>query len=216
MFKLWPDGKKLPKFQYVLQSYDCATSDKTKNDPTACTVWGVFKPSEDQPTSVMLIDCWSENMQYPDLRPRVAEEYGSIYGDEDEWGNGKKVDMILVEDKSAGISLIQDLQRAGLPVRSYNPGKTDKMGRLNIVSPLIARGRVYLPESSKQAGCVRDWADEFVNQVCAFPEVRHDDYVDSMTQALRLLRDMGFLNIDPVQTDDYDDEKPRRVNPYAI
>jgi predicted phage terminase large subunit-like protein len=216
MFKLWPDGKKLPKFQYVLQSYDCATSDKTKNDPTACTVWGVFKPSEDQPTSVMLIDCWSENMQYPDLRPRVVEEYGSIYGDEDEWGHGKKVDMILVEDKSAGISLIQDLQRAGLPVRSYNPGKTDKMGRLNIVSPLIARGRVYLPESSKQAGCVRDWADEFVNQVCAFPEVRHDDYVDSMTQALRLLRDMGFLNIDPVQTDDYDDEKPRRVNPYAI
>jgi hypothetical protein len=40
-----------------------------------------------------------------------------------------------------------------------------------------------------------------------------------MTQALRLLRDMNFLNIDPdpVDMDIYIDEtKPRRVNPYAL
>ena len=169
--------------------------------------------------SVMLIDCWTEYLQYPDLRPRVIEEFGSIYGDENEFGVGKKVDMILIEDKSAGISLIQDLQRAGLPVRSYNPGQADKMMRLNIISPIIQRGRVYLPESTVNAGHARDWVDPLINQICAFPEVRHDDLVDSTTQALRILRDLGFLVIDYIvdNSDDYvDDTQPRRVNPYAI
>jgi phage terminase large subunit-like protein len=57
-FRLWENDKPLPRFEYVIQSYDCATSDKTKNDPTACTVWGIFKPNADKPMSVMLIDCW--------------------------------------------------------------------------------------------------------------------------------------------------------------
>jgi predicted phage terminase large subunit-like protein len=218
MFRLWKANKPLPQFQYVVQSYDCATSDKTANDPTACTVWGVFKP-EDRPMSVMLIDCWSEHMQYPDLRPRVLEEATEIYGDPDEFGSGKKVDLILIEDKSAGISLIQDLQRSGLNVRGYNPGRADKMMRLNIVSSIIAKGLVYLPESDTHENRVKTWIEPFVNQVCAFPEVRNDDYVDSMTQALRIMRDMGFLTVDYIRDDseDYVDEsKPKRVNPYAV
>ena len=127
--------------------------------------------------------------------------------------------MLFRSDKSAGISLIQDLQRAGLPVRSYNPGRADKMQRLNIVSPVIQKGRVYVPESMKKAGYPRDWAETLVSQLCAFPEVRHDDLVDSTTQALRMLRDMGFINIDPVydSSDQFaDDQRPKRVNPYAI
>jgi len=219
MFRLWKSDKPLPQFQFVLQSYDCATSDKTVNDPTACVVLGVFKPSPDKPMSVMLVDCWSERMQYPDLRPRVIDEATTIYGDPDEFGNGKKVDQILIEDKSAGISLIQDLQRAGLNVRAYNPGRADKTARLNIVSPIIAKGLMYLPESGINENQVRDWVEPFLNQVCAFPEVRNDDYVDALTQGLRLLRDMGFLTVDSIvdNSDMYVDEtRPRRVNPYAV
>ena len=218
-FQLWPADKPLPRFEYVVQSYDCATSEKTHNDPTACTVWGVFKPSDDKPMSVMLVDCWTEYLQYPELRPRVLDEYSSIYGDENEFGHGKKVDMVLIEDKSAGISLIQDLQRAGLPARAYNPGGADKLMRLNIVAPIIQKGRVYLPESTKKAGCARSWCEPLINQLCSFPDVRHDDLVDSTSQALRILRDIGFLVIDyvPDNSDLYvDDTKPRRVNPYAV
>lgn len=169
--------------------------------------------------SVMLIDCWTEHMQYPELRPKVIEEYSSVYGDENEFGNGKKVDLILIEDKSAGISLIQDLQRAGLPVRNYNPGRADKTMRLNLVSPIIARGRVYLPESSTKPSTPRSWVEPFLNQVCSFPDARHDDLVDALSQALRVMRDMGMISIDPVldyDDDDYADEtRQRRVNPYA-
>ena len=218
-FKLWPSDRPLPQFQYVVQSYDCATSDKTVNDPTACVVLGIFKPSPDKPMSAMVIDCWTEHLQYPDLRPRVVEEYSSIYGDDDEWGNGKKVDLVLIEDKSAGIALIQDLQRAGLPVRAYNPGQADKTTRLNIVSPIIARGLVYLPESESKPKTHRSWCDPLVNQLCAFPEVRHDDLVDATSQALRYLRDAGFITTDyiPDDSDMYVDEtQPRRVNPYSI
>jgi len=216
-FKLWPAGRAFPKFEYIVQSYDCATSEKAINDPTASSTWGVFKP-QDGPMSVMLIDCWNERMQYPDLRPKVIEEYDTIFGEGKE---KKRVDLILIEDKSAGISLIQDLQRAHLPVRGYNPGKADKVQRLNIVSNIIARGRVWIPESDRRKGYVKDWAEGFVSQMCAFPETTHDDYVDTCTQALRFLRDAGWLDIDPPPADDYDEEdyvdsgKTRRENPYA-
>ena len=217
-FKLWPHDKPLPRFQYVVQSYDCATSDKTKNDPTACVVFGVFKPNDDKPMSAMVIDCWEEHLQYPDLRPKVIDEATSIYGDDNEFGSGKKVDMILIEDKSAGISLVQDLQRGGLPVRSYNPGSADKMMRLNLVAPIIQRGRIYIPESTTVPGAPRSWVEPLLNQLCAFPEVRHDDLVDATSQALRLLRDLGFLNIDPVYNpdDSYDEDRRPRINPYAL
>ncbi len=217
MFKLWPDGKAFPKFEYIVQSYDCATSEKTQNDPTACTTWGVFKPL-DGPMSAMLIDCWQERMQYPDLRPKVIDEYETIFGEGKE---KKRVDLILIEDKSAGISLIQDLQRAHLPVRAYNPGKADKLQRLNIVSNIISRGRVWIPESSQRKGYVRDWAEGFVSQICSFPETTHDDFVDSATQALRFLRDAGWLEVDPPPRDDWDEEdyadtgRQRRTNPYS-
>jgi predicted phage terminase large subunit-like protein len=218
MFKLWPNGREFPKFEYIIQSYDCAYTEKTVNDPTACITFGMFKPL-DGPMSVMVIDAWQDRLQYPDLRPKVIDEYDTIFGEGKE---KKRVDLILVEDKSAGISLIQDLQRAHLPVRAYNPGRADKMQRLNIVSNIIARGRVWIPESGVRKGYVRDWAEGFVSQICSFPEATHDDYVDACTQALRYLRDAGWLEIDAPPRDDYDEEDlidsgmmTTRVNPYA-
>lgn len=219
MFKLWPVDKPFPRFEYIIQSYDCAYTKETHNDPTACITFGVFKPL-DSPMAVMVIDCWQDRLQYPDLRPKVIEEFENVYG---EGKDRKRVDLILVEDKSAGISLIQDLQRAHLPVRSYNPGKADKMQRLNIVSNIIARGRVWIPESSTRPGFVRDWAEGMVSQLCSFPETTHDDFVDCTSQGLRFLRDSGWIEIDPPPRDPYDDDDyadssagKKRVNPYAI
>lgn len=218
-FKLWPHDKPLPKFEFILQSYDCATSDKTINDPTACITFGVFKPL-DGPMAAMLVDCWQDRLQYPDLRPKVIDEYKNVYGtDEGKPIGGKKVDLILIEDKSAGISLIQDLQRAYLPVQAYNPGRADKTQRLSIISPIIKSGRVWVPESSNRRGYVRDWAEGCISQICAFPDTVHDDFCDAAAQGLRYLRDGGWLDIDPLpqyDDDDYLDEtRKSRGNPYA-
>lgn len=217
MFKLWPNGRPLPKLEYVLVSLDCAFSEKQHNDPTACTVWGVFKPT-DGPMSVLLLEAWAEHLSFPDLKPKVLDEYRVSYG---EGRDAKKPDLILVEDKAAGISLIQELQKAQLPVRGYNPGRADKMQRLQIAAAPIAAGRVWLPESGVREGYVRDWAEGFLSQICSFPDSTHDDYVDSATQAIRWLKDMGWLDIDPVPRYDDDDDyfvdvQQTRVNPYAI
>ena len=199
MFKLWPAGRAFPKFEYILQSYDVATSEKAQNDPTACMTFGCFKP-QDGPMAAMVIDCWQERMMYPDLRPKVIEEFETIFG---EGKDRKRVDLLLIEDKSAGISLIQDLQRAHLPVRAYNPGRADKMQRLNIVSNIIARGRVWIPESDRRKGYVKDWAEGFVSQICSFPETTHDDLVDACVDSLTQVQMLvGTKAIKDVQVGD--------------
>lgn len=212
-FKLWDADRPLPEFMYVLQSYDCAYTEKTINDPTACSVWGIFRPNEDKPLCAMLIDCWEDFLSYPDLKPKIMEEYESLYGEP-----GKRVDLVLVEDKASGISILQDLQRAGIPCRAYNPGRADKVQRLHLVANIIAHGRCYIPESTVHKGQPRDWAEPLVSQICSFPEAERDDLTDTVSQALRLLRDMSFLQIDPVAPDteyvDYE-YREQRGNPYA-
>jgi predicted phage terminase large subunit-like protein len=174
---------------------------------------------------VMVIDCWQEKLQYPDLRPKIIDEFESVYGEGKE---KKRVDLLLVEDKAAGISLIQDLQRAHLPVIGYNPGKADKTQRLSIVSNIIRAGRVWVPESSQRKGFVRDWAEGMVSQICSFPDgTVHDEFVDCISQGLRYLRDAGWISIDAPPRDDYDDDDiydadefnkraQGKVNPYAV
>ena len=216
-FKLWPARKPLPRFEFIIQSYDCAFTEKTYNDPTASITFGVFKP-EDAPMSVLIIDCWEDRLQYPDLKPKVIEEYEPIFG---EGEHAKRVDLVLVEDKASGIVLIQDLQRAHVPVRAYNPGHADNVQRLNVVSNIIRAGRVYIPESLARAGQVRDWAETMLTQVCSFPEATRDDYVDALSQALRYLRDAGWIRIDfptkqEIEDEDYADAGQERVNPYSI
>jgi predicted phage terminase large subunit-like protein len=219
-FKLWPADKPLPKLEYILQSYDCAFTDKAQNDPTACITFGVFKP-QDGPMAALVIDAWQDRLQYPDLKPKVLDEYETVYG---EGKDARRVDLVLVEDKAAGISLIQDLQRAHVFVRSYNPGRADKTQRLNIIANIIKAGRVWIPESSSRSGYVRDWAEGMVSQLCSFPETTHDDFCDAMSQALRYLRDAGWLNIDPPPEDNYDEEDiidagwehKRRENQYSV
>jgi predicted phage terminase large subunit-like protein len=169
--------------------------------------------------SAMVIDCWQEHLQYPDLRPKVIDEYATVYG---EGKDAKRVDLILIEDKSAGISLIQDLRRGHLPVVPYNPGRADKVQRLNIVSNIIARGRVWIPESDIRKGYVKTWAEGFVSQICSFPDAKHDDFVDACTQALRYLRDGGWIDIDGAPPEAYDEDDyadsqrgKAKGNPYA-
>ena len=220
-FRLWPSHKSFPKLEFILQSYDCATSEKTYNDPSGCITLGVFKPL-DGGMSVMVLDCWNEHLQYPDLRPKVIHEYETVYG---EGKDRKLVDLVLVEDKSAGISLIQDLQRAHVPVHAYNPGRADKVQRLSIVANIIKAGRVWVPESGKRAGFVRDWAEGMVSQICSFPDgTVHDEYVDCISQGLRYLRDAGWISIDAPPREDLDQEDITdaeifnmrgRENPYS-
>ena len=100
-FKLWPASKAFPRFEYVILSLDTAFTKETQNDPTAATVWGVFDDRGSM--AVMMLDAWDERIEFPALRQRVMLEYESRYGI-----NEKKVDIVLIEEKGSGISLIQE------------------------------------------------------------------------------------------------------------
>ena len=60
-FKLWPAKMPSPNLEYVIASYDPATSERTVNDPTACTVWGVFEHM-DVGTALILLDAWDDHL----------------------------------------------------------------------------------------------------------------------------------------------------------
>ena len=216
-FQLWPASRPLPAFDYVLQSYDTAYSEKTTGDPSACTVWGVFT-QPDGKRCCLLLDTWAEHLSYPDLRERVIRDWGEHYASDTKTNRrGRRADNILVEEKSSGISLLQDLRLAGVPAIAYNPGRSDKVAKVHQATPMLETGCFYLLESNKTPGNPVTWAQEFISQCEKFPNAAHDDMVDTWSQATIWLRDNGWLDLQVFEDDEpEDDVRPRRViNPYG-
>jgi len=243
--RLWPAKKLLPVFDWVVLSLDTAfteaTTDRKSHDPdySACAVFGGFKHkvrmpdgSVDERAHVLLLDCWQEQLGLPDLVKRVKRELNVAYGDDEDTAlikplfgsskpvtSGRKPDIVVIEEKGSGISLRQVLDREGIASYAYNPGRADKLTRLHIVSPVFARRQVWLPESDKYPGRARTWTDDLVHQLCSFTgrgSLKHDDYVDACTQAIRLMMDKGMLSAVKAKTDIREPAPPRTVvNPYA-
>jgi len=207
-FKLWPAKKPLPDFEYILQSWDTAFTEKTQNDYNAFTAWGLFPIGNDGAFGALLLDCWMRHMEYPELRLEALKEFRTIYGN----GDGQKADVVLIEEKGSGIVLCQDLQRAGIPVRRYNPGRADKVQRANTITQFFDAGLIHLVESDRSPNKPATWTDDLVSQLCTFPNGAHDDYVDSVVQAINLLRDQRWLNVDPIPEPE---EYRKKNNPYT-
>jgi len=160
----WQYFKEVPTFQRTIHSWDTAFKDKTQNDYSVCTVWG------ETSNGYYLLDVWRSKVEFPELK-RVAI---SLY-------NRDRPNVVIVEDLASGQSLIQEIQRnTAIPVL---PIKVDsnKVARVNSVTPLIEAGRVFLPENAP-------WLYDYIEELSAFPNAEHDDQVDSTTQALSFMR----------------------------
>lgn len=216
-FQLWPHDEPIPQFEYVIQSYDTAHTEKTTGDPSACTVWAVF--FFEGVKQVMLIDAWTEHLAYPDLRERVVEDWSLEYGGMTERSphhKSRRADRILIEQKASGQSLIQDLKLARVPVVSYNPGRADKISRAHMATPLLEECLIWVPESKKVPGHPVSWARKFIDQVAKFPVGAHDDFVDTFTQTIIYLKDSRILELAEAKDPDRPPrEKVKRENPYA-
>jgi predicted phage terminase large subunit-like protein len=105
-------------------------------------------------------------MDYPELRRNVKQHAES-------W----KAKIILVEDRSSGTSLIQDLVADRVHgVTRYGP-KMEKVMRMHSVTSTIENGFVHIPEQAS-------WLAEYLHEMTVFPKGRFDDQVDSTSQAL--------------------------------
>lgn len=198
-WQLWEDTS-FPPMDYILASVDTAYTEKTINDPSAMTVWGVFtqdpvaiasrminaegrpeylpRTYTEQAPKVMLMAAWAEHLEFHDLVDKIAATAKKC-----------RVDKILIEAKASGISVAQELRRIynaeNFSVQLNDPKSTDKVSRLYSVQHIFNDGTVYAPD--------RKWADEVISEVEVFPKGKHDDRVDTVSQAMRHMRDLGLL-----------------------
>ena len=234
-FRIWPRDKPLPAFEFILMSLDTAFTQKTVDkdtgdpDPTACSVWGLFR--HNGKWAILLLDCWQDFLGFPALVKRVKEERKIRYGDDINLPAytapgaprrpsqlGRPTDLILIEEKGSGISLRQSLEAEGIFPWPYNPGKADKLARLHAVSHLFKAGIFWLPEHLQRDGEPRDFIEELLTQLTTFAgegSIKHDDYVDTVSQAARYFMDMMGLTVDPPPPAEEREPEKAPVNPYS-
>lgn len=86
---------------------------------------------------------------------------------------------ILVEDKANGSAIIETLRKRIMGVIGVSP-RDSKEERVNAVSFAIEAGNVFLPKDKR-------FTAPFIEECAQFPNGKHDDTVDQMTQALARL-----------------------------
>jgi len=173
-WKNWK-GKNPPPIEYTIQSYDTAFLKKTSSDFSAITTWGVFH-SEDSGYNIILLNAFKDRYEFPELRRLAHQEYLD-----------HRPDIVIIEAKASGIPLTHELREMGIPVINFTPSKgNDKHVRVASISPLFEAGKVWAPMHEH-------FAQEVVEECASFPYGDHDDYVDSMTQALMRIRQGGLI-----------------------
>ena len=186
-WKRWKH-KTIPPVKYIMQSYDTAFSKNQTADFSAISTWGVFKPSEDAPDCLILLDCQKGRWDFPELKEIAMREYSY-------W----ECDMVLIEAKASGTPLTQELRRMGIPVVNYSPTRGhDKHSRMHSVAPIFESGMVYAPQKA--------FAEDMIEECASFPFGANDDLCDTMTQALMRFREGGFVSL----ANDYEDQERQR------
>ncbi len=166
-----------PMCEHIIMSLDAAQEKTNRSDYNALLTWGVFKNEETQNYNIILLNAIKERLEFPELKSLVLNEYK-------EW----QPDTFIVEKKSNGAALYQEMRRMGVPISEFTPGKgQDKISRVNSVTDLFAAGIVWVPD--------RRWAYEVVEECNDFPSGTHDDLVDATTLALLRFRQGGFIRL---------------------
>ena len=158
-------GSEPAHFDMIVHSWDTANKETQLSDYSACTVWGL------KGKQIYLLQVLRRRMNYPELKRAVLE-----------MNELRPADAILIEDKASGTQLIQDLKEDdGLwSVHACEP-EGNKVMRLHAQSLRFENGLVYLPTEAS-------WLDDYVQELTIFPKAKHDDQVDSTSQALAWMR----------------------------
>ena len=182
-WKIW-DKEDPPQCEFTIMALDAAQEANNRADYNALTTWGVFFNEETNNYNIILLNSIKQRLEFPELKELCIQEYK-------DW----EPDAFLVEKKSNGAALYQEVRRMGIPVGEYTPGKgQDKISRVNAVSDLFRSGIVWAPD--------RRWAHEVIEECNDFPSGANDDLVDSTTLALMRFRQGGFIRLPSDEEDD--------------
>ena len=186
-----------PSCEYIIMSLDAAAETHNRADYTALTTWGVFLNEDTEAYNIILLNSIKKRLEFPELKELAMEEYS-------EW----EPDAFIVEKKSAGTALYQEMRRMGLPVSEFTPhrGSGDKLARLNSVADIVASGICWTPPTR--------WAEEVIEEIAGFPFMSHDDLVDSTVMALMRFRQGGFIRLPTDEPEEPTYFKQRRGGYY--
>ena len=173
--------KEMPaKFDKVVTSWDCTFKDTDGTDFVAGEVWGRIG------ARAYLLDQVHERMDFPATVKAVVALH-------EKWPAAQE---ILIEDKANGPAVISVLMAHVPGIIAIEPDGS-KLARAHAVTAYWEAGNVYLPHPETMP-----WVRQFVAELTAFPAAAHDDWVDSMTQALRRLYPLfGRLKISQAAID---------------
>lgn len=155
---------------YIYKFIVADTASKTgqHNDFTVFQLWGVKGSGNDR--QMYLIDQLRGKFEVPEVHDLAYNFY-------------KKHDCynlrhMVIEDKSSGIGLIQDLSRKAIPIRGIQP-KGDKLERASNVIKYVETKRVHLPQNAK-------WITDYLVEHAQFTGdgSGHDDQVDCTVYAI--------------------------------
>ena len=152
----------LPRdFEQRVISCDTANKASELSDYTVFTVWGVKNKH------LWLLSVLRRRMEYYELK-RVLKEQIALH----------RANVVLIEDRASGTQLLQELKcERSAGVRACEP-VGDKQMRLWAQCATMEQGLVHLPREAP-------WLDDYLRELTSFPNSKHDDQVDSTTQAIQ-------------------------------
>ena len=196
-WKIW-EKEDPPSCEFTIMSLDAAQEANNRADYNSLTTWGVFFNEEVNNYNIILLNAIKQRMEFPELKELVLAEYK-------EW----EPDAFIVEKKSNGAALYQEMRRMGIPLGEFTPGKgQDKISRVNSVADLFRSGIVWAPD--------RRWAHELIEECNDFPSGANDDQVDSTTVALMRFRQGGFIRLPSDEADEIRSFKSSKNRLYSI
>jgi predicted phage terminase large subunit-like protein len=143
-----------------LQSWDTAAKGGPDNDWSVCTTW--LQANDCQ---WYLLDVWRGRIDYPTLKSKVEQLA-------QRWN----ADQVLIEEAGTAIGLLQELTYRVSGISGIKPER-DKETRMSIASAKFEARQVHLPERAS-------WLPDLEAELFSFPGSRHDDQIDSISQAL--------------------------------
>jgi predicted phage terminase large subunit-like protein len=143
----------------IVQSWDTAVEAGATNDYSVGTTW-LFREG-----AYYLLDVVRKRLEYPDLRREVDAAV-------ERW----QPDTVLVEKTGVGAALLQERQDTRVPFIGITPSAV-KETRLRVQAAKFEGKQVHLPVRAS-------WLADLEAELFSFPNGRHDDQVDSISQFL--------------------------------
>jgi predicted phage terminase large subunit-like protein len=193
--RFYTPDEKPPAFDTILQSRDTAVKDTELANFSVCTTWGI------RDKKAYLLDVFRRRLSFPDVK-KYVERLADLHN----------ATVVLIEDKSSGSSLIQQLRSESLSKVQASPAlEGNKIMRLHGQTPRIEGGFVLFPKRA-------DWLEPYLSELLSFPSSNYDDQVDSTVYALAWIGENPRWHGNVVKrswlhyyTELPNDQKPKRI-----